>query len=37
LGPPLIGMAAELFSLSTAFNGLGIFAIVAALIAWKKD
>ena len=37
MGPPLIGMIGEFFSLSTAFNGLGMFALIAAIIAWKKD
>ncbi|MEY3321829.1 MAG: hypothetical protein RLZZ417_1412 [Bacteroidota bacterium] len=37
MGPPLIGMIGEFFSLSVAFNGLGMFALIAALIAWKKD
>ncbi|MFM7091828.1 MAG: MFS transporter [Bacteroidota bacterium] len=37
MGPPLIGMVGELFSLSAAFNGLGVFAFLAAVIAWKKD
>jgi hypothetical protein len=30
-------MIGEFFSLSVAFNGLGMFALIAALIAWKKD
>jgi hypothetical protein len=30
-------MIGEFFSLSSAFNGLGIFALIAAIIAWKKD
>lgn len=37
MGPPLIGMIGELFSLSVAFNGLGLLALIAALVAWKKD
>jgi MFS family permease len=37
MGPPLIGMVGEYFSLSTAFNGLGVFALFAAAVAWKKD
>lgn len=37
MGPAIIGMIGELFSLSVAFNGLGILALFAAYIAWRKD
>jgi MFS family permease len=36
IGPAVIGMVGEVFSLSVAFNGLGILALFAAYIAWKK-
>ena len=36
IGPAVIGMIGEVFSLSVAFNGLGILALFAAFIAWKK-
>jgi hypothetical protein len=29
-------MVGEVFSLSVAFNGLGILALFAAFIAWRK-
>jgi hypothetical protein len=36
IGPAVIGMVGEVFSLSVAFNGLGILALFAAFIAWRK-
>lgn len=37
MGPAIIGLVGELFSLAVAFNGLGILALFAAYIAWRKD
>jgi MFS family permease len=37
MGPPIIGFVGELYSLSIAFSALSVFALIAALIASKKD